>query len=108
MPIAHFIQYACFRNQDIFVPYNMPINIDEIKKLPDQEKLKLIDELLESIDNSVIDNYLCEAETETDNILRERWEEYKSGKMKFDSWENAYARLREKAKHWQNKNPDGL
>ncbi|MBL7729598.1 MAG: addiction module protein [Chitinophagaceae bacterium] len=29
----------------------MRVNIDEIKKLPDEEKIKLIDELWESIEN---------------------------------------------------------
>jgi putative addiction module component (TIGR02574 family) len=73
----------------------MSLNIDDIKKLPDQEKLKLIDEILESIDEEIIDEHL--RETKEDNILRERWEKYKSGNIQFDSWENVEKRLREKA-----------
>jgi putative addiction module component (TIGR02574 family) len=74
----------------------MPVNVEEIKKLPDQEKLILVDEILDSIDQSIIDNYLAVEEDETDKILKERWEKYQSGKMKFDSWENAYERLKAK------------
>lgn len=84
----------------------MPVNIEEIKKLSDQEKLRLIDELLASIDDSVIDSYL--SEDDEDNILRERWEEYQSGKMKFDSWENVHERLKEKAKQRQKKRNNDL
>ncbi len=73
----------------------MPINLDEIKKLPDQEKLRLIDQILESIDEEIIDKHL--RQTEGDNILRERWEKYESGNMQFDSWENVEKRLRNKA-----------
>jgi putative addiction module component (TIGR02574 family) len=36
----------------------MPINIDDIKKLPTPEKLKLIDELWESIDQDIINETL--------------------------------------------------
>ena len=84
----------------------MPVNLEEIKKLPDQEKLRIIDELLVSIDDSVINEYLTE--TEEDNILRERWEEYQSGKMQFDSWENVQKRLREKALLRQKKNNNDI
>ena len=72
----------------------MPVNMDDIKKLSDLEKLKLIDELLESIDIDIIDRHLNQNEEE--NILQERFQKYKSGKMQFDSWENAEKRLREK------------
>jgi putative addiction module component (TIGR02574 family) len=74
----------------------MPVNVEEIKKLPDQEKLILVDEILDSIDQSIIDNYLAVEEDETDKILKERWEKYQSGKMTFDSWENAYERMKAK------------
>ena len=84
----------------------MPVNLEEIKKLPDQEKLRIIDELLVSIDDSVINEYLTE--TEEDNILRERWEEYQSGKMQFDSWENVQERIREKARLRQKKDNNDI
>ena len=41
----------------------MPINIDDIKKLPNEEKLKIIDELWESIDKDII-NEALESEEE--------------------------------------------
>jgi putative addiction module component (TIGR02574 family) len=84
----------------------MSLSIDDIKKLPDQEKLRIIDELLVSIDDSVINEYLTE--TEEDNILRERLEEYQSGKMQFDSWENVQERLREKARLRQKKDNNDI
>ena len=55
----------------------MPVKIDDIKKLPDQEKLKLFDQLLENMDEDVINEFL---ETEEDQILRERLEQYEKGK----------------------------
>jgi putative addiction module component (TIGR02574 family) len=81
----------------------MPLNIEEIKKLPDQEKLKLIDELLGSIDDSIIESYLKEEEDEIDNILKERWEKYQSGKMKFSPLEDVIERLRKKSKERNKK-----
>jgi putative addiction module component (TIGR02574 family) len=81
----------------------MPLNIDDIKKLPDREKLQLIDELLESIDDNTINEYLNEEEDLTDNILKERWELYQSGKMKFSPFEEAIARLRKKSEERNNK-----
>jgi len=84
----------------------MPVNIDDIKKLPDQEKLRIIDELLVSIDDSVINEYLTESEE--DSILRERLDAYHSGNMQFDSWENVQKRLREKALLRQKKDNNGI
>ena len=62
----------------------MPVKIDDIKKLPDQEKLKLFDQLLENMDEDVINEFL---ETEEDQILRERLEQYEKGEMTFSSWD---------------------
>ncbi len=76
---------------------------DEIKKLSPEEKLILIDELLESIDDGIIDEYL--SSTREQNILHERIEKYQSGKMQFDSWENVQKRLLEKR---QKRSKDGL
>ena len=89
-----------------FVSYNMSVNIDDIKKLPDQEKLMLIDDLLESIDKETIDEYLNQTDDET--ILQERWAKYKSGDMKFDSWENVEKRLRNNAEQRQQKGSNDL
>ena len=65
----------------------MPVNINEIKKLPDFEKLRLIDELLNSIDDTTIEEYLSSAETNIESILMERWELFETGKMKFSPLE---------------------
>ena len=62
----------------------MPLNIDEIKKLPVEEKLKILDELLENIDHDIINEHL---ESEEDLILRERLAAYEKGNMTFHSWE---------------------
>jgi len=62
----------------------MPVKIDDIKKLPDQEKLKLFDQLLENMNEDVINEFL---ETEEDQILRERLEQYEKGEMTFRSWD---------------------
>lgn len=74
----------------------MAVNVEEVK-MSDQEKLKLIDELLSSIDASSIDEYLCEADDETNSILNERSEKYQSGNMKFFPLEDIIGRLREKS-----------
>jgi putative addiction module component (TIGR02574 family) len=84
----------------------MPVNIDEIKKLSDEEKLKLIDEILESIAEETIDEYLTEANE--DNILQERWEKYKSGKTTFNSWENGLKNLKDKAQKRLKKGNDKI
>ena len=72
----------------------MPVNFDDIKKLSDKEKLELIDQILASIDDEVIDEYLVE--TDANNVLHERMEKYKSGKTTFNSWENIQRNLKEK------------
>ena len=73
----------------------MPVNIDDIKKLPNEEKLKIIDELWESIDHDIINEAL---ESEEDQILRERMEEYKKGTMTFKPWDEVKKEIEEKLK----------
>jgi putative addiction module component (TIGR02574 family) len=68
----------------------MPLNFEEIKKLSDKDKLSLIDDMLDSVDEKAIDNYLAKSE---DNILHERWEKYKSGKTTFTSCEETRENL---------------
>ncbi len=77
----------------------MPLNIDEIKKLPNEEKLKIIDELWESIDRDIINEAL---ESEEDHILRERMEEYEKGNMKFMPWSEAKKEIEENLKRNRN------
>ena len=62
----------------------MPVNIDDIKKLPVEEKLNILDELLDNIDEDIINEHL---ESEEDQVLRERLAEYEKGNMTFHSWE---------------------
>lgn len=71
----------------------MPVNIEEIKKLSNEEKLKLIDELWESIDENIIDEAL---ESEESQILRERMTKYEKGSMTFRSWEDVKKEIEEK------------
>ncbi|MFC0773717.1 addiction module protein [Terrimonas alba] len=77
----------------------MPVNIDDIKKLPNEEKLKIIDELWESIDQDLINEAL---ESEEEQILRERLEDYEKGNVKFRPWDEVKKEIEEKLK--QNRN----
>jgi putative addiction module component (TIGR02574 family) len=79
----------------------MQYNITELLSLPDDEKLSIINALIESIDAK---EGKPEWQSEEDFILNERMEEYNSGKMKFDSWENVQKRLKEKALQRLNNN----
>jgi len=79
----------------------MPFDISEIKKLPVEERLRIIDELWKSIDadrekeESVVHEDAAvygvdEDEEESAEIiamLEERWEKYKRGESKGYSWE---------------------
>jgi putative addiction module component (TIGR02574 family) len=81
----------------------MPVNIEEIKKLPPKDKLRLIDDLLESIDDAEIEDYLNEEDDEIDNILKERWEKYQTGKIKFSPLEDVMERLRKNSEERNRK-----
>jgi putative addiction module component (TIGR02574 family) len=82
----------------------MPINVDEIKKLPNEEKLKIIDELWESIEDDW-ESEEYEESPEVIQLLEERQAAYERGEMKFTPWEDVLKRLREKL---QDNNKDGL
>ena len=71
----------------------MPVNLDEIKKLTNEQKLKLIDELWESIDQDIINAAL---ESEEEQILRERMEKYEKGETTFRSWDDVKKEIEEK------------
>ncbi|MCX6316455.1 MAG: addiction module protein [Bacteroidetes bacterium] len=75
----------------------MAVNVEEIKKMSDHDKLKLIDELLKSIDDETIEEYLSEEMDETSNILNERIAKYESGNMKFSPLEDVISRLRKRS-----------
>lgn len=68
----------------------MPINIEDIKKLPPEEKLKVIDELWKSMEES--------EETEEDVRLRERLEAYERGELAFVSWAEAKTQIEARLK----------
>jgi hypothetical protein len=80
----------------------MPFDISEIKKLPIGERLRIIDELWESIEaeRNEQEQFVMheeqakygveEDEEESDEIiamLDERWERYKRGESKGHTWE---------------------
>ena len=69
----------------------MPINIEDIKKLQTEEKLKLIEALWESMEGE-------DLETEEDAILRERMEAYEQGRLTFIPWQEAKAHIEEHLK----------
>ena len=73
----------------------MPVNIDDIKKLPVEEKLKLLDHLLENIDQDVVNEYL---DSEEDQILKERLEQYEKGEMTFHSWDEVRKEIEDNLK----------
>ena len=79
----------------------MSYNISELLNLPEEEKLRLITELLNSIDTKAGEPAW---ESEEDFILNEREVEYTSGKMQFDTWDNVEKRLKEKARQRLNNN----
>ena len=72
----------------------MPVNIDDIKKLPTPEKLKLIDELWESIEDDWEQHENVEEESpEVIALLEERLEKYEKGEMKSYTWEEVKNRI---------------
>lgn len=71
----------------------MPINVEEIKKLSSEEKIRLIDELWESIEDDWQDEEYKEP-PEVIQMLEERQAAYEKGEMKFTPWEDVLKRLR--------------
>ena len=82
----------------------MPVNIDEIKKLPDKEKIKLIDELWESIEDDW-QNESYEESPEVIQMLEERQAAYDRGEMKFRPWEKILKELKDKMKRSDKDQP---
>ena len=72
----------------------MAVDIKEIKKLPRKEKLKLIGQLWDSINDGPPCSYTKEEE---EKLLFERLEDIKTGRAKTDTWENVKKRLMEKS-----------
>ncbi len=75
----------------------MAVNIDDIKKLPTPEKLKLIDELWESVENDWEQYDSVEEESpEVIALLEKRLKEIESGAVKMIPWEEAKTMLLKK------------
>jgi len=71
----------------------MGFNLRDIKKLPVEQKLKIIDELWDSIEDAEINTLSQRKEM---NLLEERMELYEKGKLKFSPWDEAKERLQNK------------
>jgi putative addiction module component (TIGR02574 family) len=78
----------------------MRYNIAELKKLPEEEKIKLIEELWDSLEKKDSDGY----DDVTDQLLQERYEEYKKSSIKFEPWENVKKRIEEKLEAYRKSN----
>lgn len=72
----------------------MVIIESEFKKMPAQKQINLVNRLLKTLDRTIIEDH---KKTEEDLILEQRLKKLNSGKMNFDSWENAKKRLLNKA-----------
>ena len=69
-------------------------NLDTVVELPEKQKIKIINKIWESIDETPPNSY---TEKEIDTLLRKRLKEIKSKKVKTDSWENVKKRVLKKA-----------
>jgi putative addiction module component (TIGR02574 family) len=78
----------------------MQYNLAELKKLPEEEKIKLIEELWDSLEKKDSDEY----DDVTDQLLQERYEEYKKGSINFEPWENVKKRIEEKLEAYRKSN----
>jgi putative addiction module component (TIGR02574 family) len=75
----------------------MPIDLSLIKQLSTEEKLLLIDELWDSINEKDIPNEL----PETLSLLEERMEKYKAGKMETYSQEESMVLLKKNLEEYR-------
>ena len=72
----------------------MAYDISELKKLPVQERLQIIDELWETIESPESDGEeTFDEEPEVAALLQERIEKYERGEESFYTWEEAKSRL---------------
>jgi putative addiction module component (TIGR02574 family) len=71
----------------------MPYDMSEIKKLSTEEKLRIIDELWQTIDEGEVngEEAFDEEDPEVVAMLQERIEKYERGEGKSYSWEEAKA-----------------
>lgn len=80
----------------------MPVNIDDIKKLPDEEKLKIIDEIWESIEEGWEKSDTEEESPEVISMLEERVEQYEKGDTKSYSWEEVEEMVKKNLEQQRN------
>lgn len=64
----------------------MPVDMEEIKKLPRKDKIKLIGKIWDSIEDTPPNSL---STSQIKQKLTERQEAYKNGTLKTDTWENA-------------------
>jgi putative addiction module component (TIGR02574 family) len=79
----------------------MPYNLSEIKKLPNPEKLRIIDELWKSIEDNMKKE--VKESPEIISMLEERLEEYEKKGRKTASWDEVEKRLKKKMAQWKKK-----
>ncbi len=75
----------------------MPIDLSLIKQLSTEEKLLLIDELWDSINEKHVSN----ESPETLSLLEERMEKYKAGKMETYSQEESMILLKKNLEEYR-------
>jgi putative addiction module component (TIGR02574 family) len=83
----------------------MPVNVEEIKKLSDKEKLQLIDEIWESIEDDW-QNEEYEESPQVLQLLEERQAAYEKGEMKFTPWEDVMKRLKQNLEENKKEKPN--
>ncbi len=71
------------------------IDLEELKKLPNEEKLRIIDELEASLEGEEVDDFDPELTAE----MEQRYAHIPSGKSKSYTWEEAMAIWKKTAKH---------
>jgi putative addiction module component (TIGR02574 family) len=80
----------------------MPVNIDDIKKLSDEEKLNIIDEIWESIEEGWKKSEIEEESPEVISMLEERVEQYEKGETKSYSWEEVEEMVKKNLEQQRN------
>lgn len=89
----------CLIFDTIYTKENLYLNnmVDdaEIKKMPIAERLKLIDELWQTIDDAQLNELSAEDEM---SMLEERMDLYEKGKMNFTPWHQVKDRIQQRFK----------
>jgi putative addiction module component (TIGR02574 family) len=81
----------------------MPFNIEEIKKLSNEEKLRIIDELWESIEADWVNPDIQQEESpEVISMLEERLAKYEKGEMKSYTWEEVQEHVKKNLEQQRN------